>query len=73
MTLLTLRSELGPTEFWPGSHTRKGQQNCVEDTGSVAPLTPAGSAVLFDYRIVHRGLANVSMQVNDTCCSVVKF
>lgn len=52
--LVDLDHSRGPTEFCPGSHRRQG-------TASVAPplaLTcKKGDAVLFDYRIQHRGLA----------------
>lgn len=52
----------GPTEFWPGTH--------LASTGAspaMAPLLPSvamectpGDAIIFDFRVMHRGMANRS-------------
>ena len=42
----------GPTELSPATH-RGG-----DDSSSVAPLLQPGDVLLFDYRCLHRGLAN---------------
>ncbi|OEU06859.1 hypothetical protein FRACYDRAFT_252718 [Fragilariopsis cylindrus CCMP1102] len=58
--LVDLTQENGPTEFRIGSHRHRDN---VEDMASKVEfplLCPAGGAVLFDYRIQHRGRANVS-------------
>lgn len=54
--LVDLTKENGPTEFRIGSHRRDSSENNNENEFPL--LCPAGSAVLFDYRIQHRGRAN---------------
>jgi hypothetical protein len=68
--LLDLTSDLGPTELRPGTHyhtrnlvpmmlaakARKTLQ------APVAPLLQRGDVLVFDYRLLHRGLANTSQQ-----------
>ena len=61
------------TQFWPGSHLRRSRkrrypevisrsQKVAQDEQAmsemVAPACPAGGIILFDYRIIHRGLPN---------------
>jgi hypothetical protein len=66
--LVDVSEEVGPTEYIPGSHTLEGAQSyrlqgnhdnvvnfCEEGMKIIA-----GSATLFDYRLVHRGRANCS-------------
>jgi hypothetical protein len=58
-------SSNGPTEFIPGSHSPKfnidpSQFSSASLTESCIPLAKAGQAVLFDYAVFHRGLANLS-------------
>lgn len=56
--LVDLTADNGPTEFKPGSH-RLGRLN--DATLAEIPLCcKAGGAILFDYRIKHRGGANRS-------------
>jgi len=43
----------GPTELSPSTHRGGG-----DDSSSVAPLLQPGDVLLFDYRCLHRGLAN---------------
>jgi len=49
----------GPTEYWPGTH-----RIASEDVAGRAPLafggSEAGDAILFDYRVLHRGGHNAS-------------
>eukprot|EP00667_Euglena_gracilis_P014692 EG_transcript_15232 len=61
--LVDLTEETGYTQFWAGSHkydgllAAKGEQ-CVP--GDTDALCPAGSAVVYDFRVVHRGMPNES-------------
>jgi hypothetical protein len=63
--LVDLTKQNGPTEFRIGSHRRKQPASSNPTTAATSedvefPLVcPAGSAVLFDYRIQHRGRANL--------------
>ena len=45
----------GPTEYVPGTHA-----DYVLKAASKIPHLPAGGALLFDYRLKHRGLGNHS-------------
>ena len=48
----------GPTQYYPGSQNTRAD---APPAGAVAVDfggAPAGSAILFDYRILHRGLRN---------------
>lgn len=54
--LVDLTEDNGPTEFRIGSHRRDDAKSSKVE---FPLLCPAGSAVLFDYRIQHRGRANV--------------
>ncbi|KAJ8608207.1 hypothetical protein CTAYLR_010400 [Chrysophaeum taylorii] len=60
--LVDLRPELGPTEFFPGSHLADSTVFDAAMRGDADSVTfddaVAGDAILFDYRIKHRGLAN---------------
>ena len=49
---------MGPTEFYPGSHLHNNFSNDTLKQFAICSL--AGSAILFDYRIKHRGTANNS-------------
>ena len=70
--LVDVTDENGPTEFWLGSHTdpsraREILQAAVagKEVPGVPRLRIAGSvrdAIVFDYRVVHRGCANKSDQ-----------
>ncbi len=55
--LVAVTSDNAPTAFWPGSH-RFDKPAAKADP--VVPEVPLGSALLWDYRILHRGLANDS-------------
>jgi len=58
--LIDLNSENGPTEVMPGTH-RLGKLN-DPSAAKFGLCCDAGSAVLFDYRINHRGRANFSSE-----------
>ena len=70
--LVDLTLDNGVTEFCLGTHTDTGispeivwqKQSWRDQIGHtaspVAMTAPAGSVVLFDYRVLHRGLANRS-------------
>lgn len=53
---LTIRN--GPTEFVAGSHILN--YDVFNRHNVVTPLVPAGTPIIFDYRLGHRGLANTS-------------
>lgn len=71
LPLVPLTAAIGPTQFWPSTHVTFGDapqamaasvtfvasESCgVEGEAVAVP----GDAIIFDYRILHRGLANVS-------------
>ena len=57
--LQPLTAANGPTEFRLGSHRRRTDAKRLRQEG-VAVMCDAGDALLFDYRVDHRGLANAS-------------
>ena len=65
--LIDLDHEVGYTQFWPGSHRHRD----LVGFGPVAELTKAtydgiskaGGGVWYDYRLLHRGMFNVSKVV----------
>lgn len=56
--LVDLTIKNGPTEFCLGTHVL-GHEDFVKDR-VFTPCVPAGTPVMFDYRLGHRGLANTS-------------
>jgi ectoine hydroxylase-related dioxygenase (phytanoyl-CoA dioxygenase family) len=62
--LIDLTHETGFTQFWPGTHHAEhllgfgGAAQVLQCTADAA--CTAGSAVLYDYRVLHRGMPNVS-------------
>jgi len=64
MPLVDLNIAKGFTQFWPGTHKQSG----LLGFGGAAPLVGAsidaivnkGSAVIYDYRLMHRGMSNTS-------------
>ena len=64
LALIDLNRSVGFTQFWPGSHRRSG----LVGFGGSAPLIgsavdgllPAGGCAIYDYRLMHRGMANRS-------------
>jgi ectoine hydroxylase-related dioxygenase (phytanoyl-CoA dioxygenase family) len=57
--LVDVAAHEGPTEYWPGSH-----RTCDEAAATAAPPTPialeAGTVLLHDMRVLHRGSAKPS-------------
>lgn len=62
--LIDVNDSLGPTQFWLGSHARSGMVELAPRAlpvlyscpGAVLSATlPGGHAVVYDYRLVHRG------------------
>lgn len=55
--------EVGPTEFIPSSHMTPVSQieNAMEDNAAtiVSPELHAGDALIYDYRVCHRGTTNL--------------
>lgn len=58
--LVDLSMERGPTEFCLGSHIL-GQET-YDETFLETPLVTAGTPIVFDYRLGHRGLANTTSE-----------
>ena len=57
--LIDVTEELGPTEFWPGSHVLSEAGAAFAGAApSVSLAGQRGDAIVFDYRVVHRGRAN---------------
>jgi len=64
--LVDIDEDADGTQFWPGSHVDAHAPTLApsleyDDTRMehmVAPRCPSGGVLLFDYRIIHRGLAN---------------
>ena len=63
--LVDLSEDNGYTEFWSGSHhyaqlmDKKGEQSLP---GGTKAILPAGGALLYDFRTIHRGMPNRSQQ-----------
>jgi len=58
--LQPLTAANGPTEFRLGSHRRRANDAKRLRQDGLAVMCDAGDALLFDYRVDHRGLANAS-------------
>ena len=67
MPLVPMDEVNGTTAFWRGSH-RKPQMAGEAD---FAPIVQPGSALLWDFRVLHRGLANRSDQPRPVLFSVL--
>ena len=65
LALVDLDRTVGFTQFWPGTHRYSG----LAGFGHAAPLlgcavdaiVPAGGCVIYDYRLMHRGMPNTSV------------
>lgn len=55
LPLVRLDETSGTTGFWSRSHVDPARALGAQD---VAPIVPTGSALLWDFRVHHRGLAN---------------
>jgi len=59
--LVDVTEENGPTEFWPGSHVLTQARAAFADMSPSVSLAGArGDAIIFDYRVVHRGRENAA-------------
>lgn len=58
--LVDLTAANGATEFYPTTHILRQYSRTDGPAQPVVPLAKAGDAVIFDYRVKHRGLANNS-------------
>jgi Phytanoyl-CoA dioxygenase (PhyH) len=64
--LVSLTASTGCTQFWPGTHQHAhllgfGPAAEVLETAKDT-MVATGSAIMYDYRVLHRGLANTSMK-----------
>ena len=55
----------GPTEFRLGSHRYGALRGDDDDTRGAAICAEAGDVVVYDFRIEHRGLPNLSSEPRD--------
>jgi ectoine hydroxylase-related dioxygenase (phytanoyl-CoA dioxygenase family) len=80
--LVDITADNGATEFLLGSHKRTGggTELVWQDVGHraaigmehdtpICPVLPAGSVLLFDYRILHRGLAHSGTKPRPVLCA----
>ena len=58
--LVDLTSKNGPTEFCTGTHILGNDH--FQKNNIVIPLVEAGTPVIFDYRLGHRGLGNTTLK-----------
>ncbi|EGD78147.1 hypothetical protein PTSG_09023 [Salpingoeca rosetta] len=62
--LVQFSPELGFTQFWPGSHKYDGLLGfgpvCPLIECAVDGLVDLGAALVYDYRLIHRGMPNTS-------------
>jgi ectoine hydroxylase-related dioxygenase (phytanoyl-CoA dioxygenase family) len=62
--LIDVTAENGPMELWPGTHLVRSEGVDIERAAagrrSVSPLSQAGTVMLRDYRVWHRGTPNRS-------------
>ncbi len=66
--LVDLNETTGTTRLWPGTHRKPVEIETVTDDESVDTNVPAGSALMFDYRLLHEGLANRSDASRPVLC-----
>ena len=57
--LVSVDDDLGPTQFLVGSHLRGDVTEPISPPFA-GPSTDVGDVLLFDYRVIHRGVPNVS-------------
>lgn len=63
-----ITNELGPTEFCVSSHKRENAKQAMSSLADgdekkarvIAPLLKRGDALIYDYRVCHRGTSNLS-------------
>lgn len=59
LPLIEMNESHGTTSLWPGSHRWRNKNEKGE---RIDPVIPVGSCMLWDFRLVHQGTANVSAQ-----------
>lgn len=57
--LVPLNQVNGTTQMWPGTHRKPMVDH--ESQPGLLPEVPLGSAILMDYRVLHRGRENLSL------------
>ncbi len=67
MPLVRMDDISGRTAFWRGSH-RKGKADSLHD---LAPVVDPGSALIWDFRVYHCGLANTGTAPRPTIFTVL--
>lgn len=60
MPLVEMNDLHGTTAIWPGSHRWKTRKERDESVAPLLPKIPVGSCLIWDYRLYHRGMPNVS-------------
>lgn len=58
--LVDMNERTGTTRLWPGSHLQN--QDEIADDAFIDPIVAAGSCGIFDYRLMHRGMPNRSVE-----------
>lgn len=63
--LVNITQENGPTRMWPGSHLkeRKDKQKLLHTGEYFDPIASEGDCILFDYRMLHGGMPNKSLNI----------
>ena len=59
LPLIEMNETHGTTSLWPGSHRWRNKN---EKSERIEPVIPIGSCMLWDFRLVHHGTANLSAQ-----------
>lgn len=63
--LVALNEINGTTQIWPSSHRKPGLE---KETSGIKPKLEPGSAILMDYRVMHRGTRNRSNEMRPVLC-----
>ena len=61
--LVDLNEQTGNTRYWPGTHLSAVEPEDLPTNSGVDLYTQIGACILFDYRIIHAGVANKSSAV----------
>ena len=69
--LIDLNDTVGYTQFWLGSHKYKNLQGfgkfseISNSTCDIGRTTKKGNGILYDYRLLHRGMPNTNFRTNN--------
>lgn len=67
LALIDLSQEVGFTQFWLGSHHHVGLAGFGSAAllldGNLDAIVPQGGCVIYDYRLIHRGMPNNSQNI----------